>query len=94
MIHSEIAPADPHLLSEFSPQLSQTAEAIFQAILVHAALFSYLTPLLTLGLLSLICKVCIDLPQSKVCQNHTSGCFLPSSRPPLLHNSLVCFPGD
>jgi len=27
------------------------------AILVHAALFSYLTPLLSLGLLSLVCKI-------------------------------------
>jgi len=33
------------------------------AILVHAALFSYLTPLLTLGLLSLICKVAFYLLQ-------------------------------
>jgi len=33
------------------------------AILVHAALFSYLTPLLTLGLLSLVCKVAFYLLQ-------------------------------
>ena len=57
MIHYEIAPADSQMLSKFAPKLNGTEAATFQAILVHAALFSYLTPLLTLGCLSLICKV-------------------------------------
>ena len=57
MIHYEIAPADSQMLSKFAPKLNRPEAATFQAILVHAALFSYLTPLLTLGCLSLICKV-------------------------------------